>query len=124
MWSSKEYARGFLRFNAPRAKNPVPTVRKPTVRKPRVDVNKLFRNKSPVETTVEDSPCVDVYKLFLNASPVLVTTVEEEVISHETITRKEPLRRSKRIAALKKKNAPLRRSPRIASMKIKPNYKE
>ena len=123
MWSSKEYARGFLRFNAPRAKNPVPTVRKPTVRKPRVDVNKLFRNKSPVETTVEDSPCVDVYKLFLNASPV-VTTVEEEVISHETITRKEPLRRSKRIAALKKKNAPLRRSPRIASMKIKPNYKE
>ena len=76
-------------------------VTKPTVRKPRVDIYKLFRNETPVETTVEDSPCVDVYKLFLNASPV-VTTVEE-VISHETITRKEPLRRSKRIAALKKR---------------------
>ena len=60
-------------------------------------------------------PAVDFYKLFLNASPV--TTVEE-VISLETIKMEEkgPLRRSKRIAALKKKSAPLRRSPRIASM--------
>ena len=82
-----------------------PPVHKPPVHKPRSKV----------------SPCVNVYKLFLNASPV-VTTVEE-VISHEII-RKEPLRRSKRIAALKKKNAPLRRSPRIASMEIRPNYKE
>ena len=37
---------------------------------------------------------------------------------------KEPLRRSKRIAALEKKNAPLRRSTRIASIKSKPTYKE
>jgi hypothetical protein len=99
MWPSKKYSKGFT-FNAPRANNPVPSVPKPPSK------------ASPGG--------VAIYKLFFNASPV--TTVEE-VISLETIRmeKRGPLRRSKRIAALKKKSAPLRRSPRIASMKA---YKE
>ena len=101
MWPSKKYSKGFT-FNAPRANNPISSVR-----------------KAPSKA----SPGVAIYKLFCNASPV--TTVEE-VISLETIRmeKKGPLRRSKRIAALKQKSAPLRRSPRIASMKVKPNYKD